>query len=157
MKLSWNSLKISIAGAKLTHLVKKDQAWDHGTMIEQVKIIFQLLQKVKSKGESQLIKKYMTISGYEKLKKNMEVIQLTDHIQMTGDIELTDVAIIEVHEGTFTKPDNFSAQVKGRDASQLTGSKNHGAHDFIEEWFFIRQGEWWLLDDIKIKKSLLKN
>jgi hypothetical protein len=69
MKLSWNSLKISIAGAKLTHLVKKDQAWDHGSMIEQVKIIFQLLQKVKSKGESQLIKKYMTISGYERLKK----------------------------------------------------------------------------------------
>src|SRR4030095_8653724 len=157
MKLSWNSLKISIAGAKLTHLVKKDQAWDHGSMIEQVKIIFQLLQKVKSKGESQLIKKYMTISGYEKLKKNMEVIQLTDHIPAVGDIELTDAAIIQVHEGTFTKPDNFSALVKGRDASQLTGLKNHGVPDFTEEWFFIRQGEWWLLDDIKVKKSLLKN
>ena len=87
----------------------------------------------------------------------MEVIQLTDHIQMTGDIELTDVAIVAVHEGTLTKPDNFSALVKGRDASQLTGLKNHGVHDFTEEWFFIRQGEWWLLDDIKVKKSLLKN
>ena len=157
MKLSWNSLKISIAGAKLSHLVKKNKAWDHGSMIEQVRIIFQVLRKVRSKGESQLIKNYMTISGYEKLKKNMEVVRLTDHIQMIGDVELTDAAIIEVHEGTFTKPDNFLAQVKGRDASQLTDLKNYGTHDFTEEWFFIRQGDWWLLDDIKVKKSLLKN
>jgi hypothetical protein len=99
----------------------------------------------------------MTIPGYEKLKKNMEVIQLTDHLSMNGYVELTDAAIIEVHEGTFTKPDNFLALVKGRDASQLTGLKNYGVHDFTEEWFFIRQGEWWLLDDIKVKKSFLKN
>ena len=157
MKLSWTSLKISIAGAKLSHLVKKDRAWDHGSMVEQVRIIFQLLRKVKSKGESQLIKKYMTISGYEKLKKNIEIIQLTDHMPMSGDVELTDAAIIEVHEATLTKPDNFLALVKGRDASQLTGLRNYGVHDFTEEWFFIRQGEWWLLDDIKVKRSLLKN
>ena len=99
----------------------------------------------------------MTISGYEKLKKNIEVIQLTDHIPMNGDLELTEAAIIEVHEGTFTKPDNFLAQVKGKDTSQLTGSKNYGGHDFTEEWFFVRQGEWWLLDDIKVKRSFLKN
>jgi hypothetical protein len=29
----------------------------------------------------------------------MEVIHLTDHIPTIGDIELTDAAIIEVHEG----------------------------------------------------------
>ena len=159
MKLSWNSLKISIAGAKLSHLVKKDQVWDHGSMIEQVKIIFQLLQKAKSKGDSQLIKKYLTVSGYGKLEKDMEVMQMTKYTSMHGHIELTDVAIIEVHEGTLTKPDNFLAMIKGKEnqydetkmASQLTHLKNYGVYDFTEEWFFIRQGEWWLLDDIKVK------
>jgi hypothetical protein len=42
MKLSWYGLKISIAGAKLSHLVQKDKIWDHGSMTEQVKTTFYL-------------------------------------------------------------------------------------------------------------------
>jgi hypothetical protein len=30
VKLSWKSLKVSIAGAKLSHLVQEEQIWDHG-------------------------------------------------------------------------------------------------------------------------------
>jgi hypothetical protein len=41
-------LKISIAGAKLSHLVKKYSIWDHCGTAEQGSIIFYLKQKAKS-------------------------------------------------------------------------------------------------------------
>jgi len=36
----------------------------------------------------------------------------------------------------------FSALIKGV-------SKNEPPETFLEQWYFIRQGEWWLLNGIK--------
>jgi hypothetical protein len=54
------------------------------------------------------------------------------------------------------KPDSFKALIKGKrktenDERNTTGkNENYGIEKFSEEWFFIRQGEWWLLDEMKI-------
>jgi predicted lipid-binding transport protein (Tim44 family) len=69
MKLSWNSLKISIAGAKLSHLVQKDKIWDHGSMAEQARIVFYLVQKTMINGNMDSLKKYLTASCFENLEK----------------------------------------------------------------------------------------
>ena len=71
MKFSWTDFKISIAGAKLSHLVQKDRIWDHGSMAEQTRIIFYLVQKAKASGNMELLKKQCTISCFEKLKTEL--------------------------------------------------------------------------------------
>ena len=62
MKFSWTSLKIYIAGAKLSHLVQKDRIWDHRGMAEQARIIFYLVQKAKDTRNIESLRKQDTIS-----------------------------------------------------------------------------------------------
>ena len=71
MRISFTSLKVSIAGAKLSHLVQKDKIWDHGSMAEQARIIFFLVQKAKSNVEIESLKKYCSISCFEKIRVRM--------------------------------------------------------------------------------------
>jgi predicted lipid-binding transport protein (Tim44 family) len=163
VKLSWNSLKISIAGAKLTHLVHKDKIWDHGTMVEQVKNIFYKLEKAKNKNDAELVKKYLTAPGFEKFKNEMEKRKLTGDPYMLAIAEMTRVDIIEVHERKKNKPDIFLAlinekrtqpiafrQVDNKDSgSNATSLKKLRPSNFKEEWRLVRHGDWWLLDEVK--------
>ena len=72
MQSIWYSIKISIAGAKLSHLVQKDQIWDHGSMIEQVRSVFYQLQKATAMADTEIVRKYVTIPGYESIKEQIE-------------------------------------------------------------------------------------
>ncbi len=157
MKISWNSLKISIAGARLSHLVQKDRIWDHGSMIEQVKTIFFKLQKVKNNGNIEYLKKYLTIACYEKLKKELRKLDKDGKTWVIKNPVIKEAAVIHVSPAKNNKPDNFRALIRGRGIEFVTG-KNHTTesinysdhiHDFSEQWIFVRQGDWWLLDGIK--------
>lgn len=157
MKLSWTSLKISIAGAKLSHLAQKDRIWDHGTMVEVVKIVFYQLQKIKNTGDEETIKKYLTIAGYEKLKNQMEKLKAAGKMPGSKNSKLKDVCIIEVMPATKKHPDFFKALIKGYEVynpgnwntSVESVSHDDIIHEFSDQWTFVRQGEWWLLDAIK--------
>lgn len=160
MKLSWTSLKISIAGAKLSHLTQKDRIWDHGTMVEFVKIVFYQLQKIRHTGDGETLKKYLTIAGYEKLKKQMDELKNVGKIPPNIISKLKDVCIIEVMPATKKHPDFFKALIKGYEVynpgnvntSVETVKHDDIIHEFSEQWTFVRQGEWWLLNDC-IKKG----
>jgi len=151
IKLSWNSLKISIAGAKLSHLVQKDKIWDHGSMTEQAKNIFYQVEKARHKKDAEIVKKYLTLNGFEKLKAEIDGFE--NERSFLKNSVLTEIFIIHVTPGKKQRPDSFKALIKGKrkTANDLipleTG--NYGIENFSEEWFFIRQGEWWLLDGIK--------
>ena len=80
MRISFTSIKVSIAGAKLSHLVKKNRVWDHGSMVEQVKAVFMQLQKFIAKGDEATIKKYLTAHGYELFKHKIETEPNADKI-----------------------------------------------------------------------------
>jgi predicted lipid-binding transport protein (Tim44 family) len=159
MKLSWNSLKISIAGAKLSHLVQKDKIWDHGTMIEFVKIFFYQVQKTRNGEDDEAIKKYITVTGYEKLKRQMEDLQAAGKMRVIKNSRLKQIAIIDVMPSTNKHSDFFIALVKGyqvhdfEDWNNSVQSVKHDdiIHEFSEQWSFVRQGEWWLLDGTKSK------
>ena len=71
MKISWTSLKVSIAGAKLSHLVQEDKIWDHGSMTEQARIAFHVVVKATNSANSDLLKKYCTVSCLQKFKAAM--------------------------------------------------------------------------------------
>jgi hypothetical protein len=152
VKLSWTSLRVSIAGAKLSHLVQKDKIWDHGSMTEQVKSIFYQLEKAKNRKDPEAIKKYLTINGFEKLRTSIEAPAETSPFRNSV---LTEISIIHVRQGKAEKPDSFKALVKGK--RKLEESlipveiSNYGIENFSEEWIFTRQGEWWLLDNMKIR------
>jgi hypothetical protein len=75
VKLSWTRLKISIAGARLTHLVQKDKIWDHGSMIEQAKTIFFKLKRVKGVGNIEDARKYLSADCFHKLKKELDDLE----------------------------------------------------------------------------------
>jgi predicted lipid-binding transport protein (Tim44 family) len=145
MKISWTSLKISIAGAKLSHLVQKDKIWDHGSMAEQARIIFCLVQKAKCNGNIESLKKYLTVSCFEKLKKSMN--QDVDKSSGMENHVIKELAVMEAHPGKNNEPDMFTALIKGISKDETIG--NDHTNEFTAQWSFVRQGDWWLLDEIK--------
>lgn len=141
MKLSWTSIKISIAGAKLSHLVQKDKIWDHGSMAEQARIIFYLVQKARASRNIEALRKHCSISCFEKLKNELERGEDQKSILITNPV-INELAIINVQPGKKNRPDMFCVLITGH-------SKDNAAKEFGTEWSFVRQGEWWLLDQIK--------
>jgi len=156
MKLSWNSLKISIAGARLSHLVQKDKIWDHGSMTEQVKIVFYQVEKARNKKDAGSLKKYLTQSGFEKLKWDIEAFEKIR--SFFKNAVLTEISIIHVRPGKKEKPDRFRALIKGKrkNSEDLIPVElnNYGIANFSEEWLFVRQGDWWLLEEIKPVRTI---
>jgi predicted lipid-binding transport protein (Tim44 family) len=161
MKISWNSLKVSITGARLSHLVQTDSIWDHGTMIEHIKTVFFQVQKAKMKGEADGLKKYMTLAGYEKLKKQMNELPLTGKKEIKN-YKIKEVAVIDVMPATNKHADFFTALLKGYETTDIADLNNSGqvlqhddiTHEFSEQWVFVRQGDWWMLDEMKTKKHI---
>jgi hypothetical protein len=151
MKLSWNSLKVSIAGARLSHLVQKDKIWDHGSMTEQVKNVFFQVEKARHKKDAETVKKYLTLNGFEKLKAEIDGFE--NARSFVKNSVLTEIFITQVARSKKHRPDSFKALVKGKRKTEEDlipiGVGNYGIENFSEEWFFVRQGEWWLLDGIK--------
>jgi predicted lipid-binding transport protein (Tim44 family) len=164
MRISWTSLKISIAGAKLTHLVQKDKIWDHGSMIEQVKAIFFKLKRIKTNGNIEDLTKYLTEGCYEKIKQELEDLEKNEKKWLIKNLLIKEISIIEVNVAKNEKPDCFTAMIKVTGIEFIADKKNVAElinysdkiRNFSEQWSFVRQGEWWLLDEMKIKKFLLK-
>jgi hypothetical protein len=149
MKLSWTSLKISIAGAKLSHLVQKDKIWDHGSMAEQARIIFYLVHKARTNGNIGSLKKQCSVSCFEKL--NYELDELNRNKKaFIGSPILKEIAIIDVQPGKNNKPDMFCAMMRGYLKEGSTAEfKTDRGQKFMAKWSFIRQGDWWMLDEIR--------
>ena len=141
MKLSWISLKISIAGAKLSHLVQKDRIWDHGSMTEQARIIFDLVLKAKTQENAELLKKQCSVSCFEKLKMEIEQTRSRKSLWIPDPI-VKEIAITGVQPGKKNKSDMFHAMIKGV-------SKKDPPEKFKARCCFVRQGEWWLLNEIQ--------
>jgi hypothetical protein len=59
--------------------------------------------------------------------------------------------------GEKTKAGQIQSNDQGKDLGRYHPIEitNHGIENFSEEWFFIRQGEWWLLDGIRSWHSIL--
>ena len=148
MKFLLESIKISIAGAKLSHLVQKDKIWDHGSMTEQARIIFYLVHKSKSSGKLESLKKCVTSSYFETLVKDMNTAH---NIFWQGeDPVITELAVIEVSPRKINKPDMFTAIIKGHSKTkEVATGKSIEPAKFSMRWCFIRQGEWWMLDEIR--------
>lgn len=149
MHLSWNSLKISYAGARISHLAQKDAIWDFGSMIEQVKTIFMQIEKARKNGQPEFLKKYMTHNGYDSISKKM-----FDSWSRPGELILDKVAILEVHVKNKHLPDRFCALIKVRrimkEGADLS-TRKAGSQNFSEHWMFHRQGDWWALHYLKEK------
>jgi hypothetical protein len=152
MKLSWNYFKISIAGAKLSHLVQEDKIWDHGSMTEQVKNIFYQVEKAKNRKEPEFVRKYVTPNALEQIV--LLIAKMEADKSLSKNTVLTQVSIIDVSLRTTTRPDRFTAFIKGKrkaeenETAQILKSnkQSFGIENFSQRWHFIRQGEWWLLD-----------
>src|SRR5688572_16556056 len=110
MKLSWTSLKISIAGAKLSHLALKDKIWDHGSMAEQARIIFYLVQKAKANCDVGSIRKQCSISGFEKIENEIREGDSQRSLPIVNPV-IHEIAIIDVQAGKNEKPDMFCALI----------------------------------------------
>lgn len=148
MRLSWNSLKVSIAGAMLSHLVQKDKIWDHGSMAEQARIIFFMVQKARTNGNIELLRKQCTAAGFEHLiieQENQKKILMKEP-------SIKEIAVVEVHPGKNNKPDMFAALISGC-TKDVMGSNTK---EFAAQCSFVRQGEWWLLDEMRVK-AFFKN
>lgn len=148
MKLSWTSLKISIAGAKLSHLVQKDRIWDHGSMAEQARIIFYLVHKAKANGNIESLQKQCSVSCFEKLKNELGELSINKKTVIIKPV-IKEISIIDVRPRRNNKPDMFCAMMKGylKDASH-TDPETEYDQKLIVKWTFIRQGDWWVLDEI---------
>lgn len=157
MKLTWNSLKISLTGAKLSHLVQKDKIWDHGSMIEQAKTIFFKVKKAKHNGNIDDLRKYLTEKCFEKLKRELDDLRKKGKRWIVKNPVIKEVAIIEVSEGKNKKPDCFVALLKSAGIQFIAAGNAPVAFtldgdrvkNFSEQWSFVRDGDWWILDEMK--------
>jgi predicted lipid-binding transport protein (Tim44 family) len=141
---------MSIAGARLSHLVQKDKIWDHGSMTEQVKNVFYQVEKAKNKKDTETVKKYLTARAFEQLEQLM--LNPAHKNPLIKNAVLSEVWIIDVTVATIKTTDRFTAIIKGKgkmNEEMLSGKKNYGIENFSEKWFFVREGEWWLLDHMK--------
>jgi hypothetical protein len=138
MRISFTSLKVSIAGAKLSHLVQKDRIWDHGSMVEQARIIFCLAQKARNSKNIDMLKKSCSMICFEQLK----IEASAQKKQLIAEPIINEIAIVEVYPGKNTRSDKFTALIKGE-------SKDDAHEKFKSECVFVRQGDWWMLDKIK--------
>lgn len=149
MKFSLNSLKISIAGAKLSHLVQKDTAWDHGSMIEQVRTVFIYLKKAFLRSDPSAVKKCMTSNGYNKISKDIELKKGNTIV----NADLMSVEIIAVVPARNHHPDKFKALIKlkrTQEESLTEPLSFYKSNRLLEqEWLFVHEGNWWLLDEMK--------
>jgi len=142
MKLSWTSFKISMAGAKLSHLVQKDKVWDHGSMVELVKNVFYKIEKAKQRNDTELLKRYVTEKAYIEC---MRIFENESSKVPFSNAMLGEVSIIEVKEKTNKSPDRFTALIKGKQRA----TKGNSILNFSKRWQFIRETDWWLLDEMK--------
>ena len=139
---------MSIAGAKLSHLVQKDKIWDHGSMAEQARIIFYLVHKAKAGGNIESLKKQCSVSCFERIEA--EIASRETGRSMVIVPMIKELAIIDVQPGKNNKPDRFCSLIKYHLKESFNGIETEdNSKEFITEWCFIRQGEWWVLNDIK--------
>ncbi len=118
-------------------------------MTEQARIIFYLVQKAKETGNIESLKKQCSASCFEKLKTEMKAGEEQKSSLITNPV-IKEIAIIEAHSGKKNKSDMFCALIRG-------SSKDVPLEKFTTQWSFVRQGDWWVLDQIKTKKSILNN
>ncbi|WP_327059379.1 TIM44-like domain-containing protein [Lacibacter sediminis] len=149
MKFSWTSLQISIAGARLSHLVQKDKIWDHGSMIENSRILFYLVQKAMNTGKIESLKKHVTLSCYQELEKEMDSIKKKGLLNSNENPVITELAVISVCERKNNKPDMFKASIKGYLRKEGSTVLDNNQHRFSFNCSFVRQGDWWLLHEMK--------
>jgi predicted lipid-binding transport protein (Tim44 family) len=143
MKISWTSLKVSIAGAKLSHLVQEDKIWDHGSMTEQARIAFHVVIKATNSANSDLLKKYCTVSCLQKFKAAMNDKKRKQDFLKASPV-IKELAVISVHKGKHNRPDMFTALIKGEAKNDsITG---YYKKRFSIQWSFVRQGDWWILN-----------
>jgi hypothetical protein len=142
MKLSWTSFKISVTGARLSHLVQKDKIWDHGTMVEQVKNIFYKMEKAEQRSDAGLVKRNVTEKAYLELVHSFQT-KMGKPVFSAG--MLGEVSIIKIKEKSNKTPDGFTALIKGKQRS----AKGNSILSFSRRWHFIREGDWWLLDQME--------
>ncbi len=135
---------MSIAGAKLSHLVQKDKIWDHGSMAEQARIIFYVVCKAYASGNIESLKKQCSFSCFEKLKNEIE--ENSDRKTVKNPV-IKEIAITDVQPGKNNRPDMFCALIRG---------VSNEEDEFKTQCSFVRQGEWWMLDSIKTNRSILK-
>jgi len=162
MRISWTSLKISFAGAKLTHLVQKDKIWDHGSMIEQVKTIFFKLKRIKSNGNVEDLKKYLTERCYGKIEEELDELEKNGKTWVIKNLLIKEVSVMEVSIAKNQKPDCFTAMIKVIGIEFIADKKNVAEminysdkiRNFSEQWSFVRQGEWWMLNDMKNSRMI---
>jgi hypothetical protein len=148
MKFFLESIRISIAGARLSHLVQKDRIWDHGSMTEQARIIFCLVHKSKSNGNIESLKKCVTNSYFEKLVTEMNKAQ--NIFWQSEEPMITELAVIEVSLRKIHRPEMFVAVIKGHSKTKaISPGKVDQPAKFSMHWRFVRQGEWWMLDGIR--------
>jgi len=143
MKYFWDSLKVSFTGARLSHLVQKDKIWDHGSMTEYTRIIFNMVQKAKSNKNVESLQKQCTVSCFNKLKKELD--QKQNHLsELIKYPVIKELAFVCARPGKKRKHDKFTALITS------VGDNDHVSKSILTgHWSFVRQGEWWLLDKIR--------
>lgn len=91
-------------------------------------------------GNLESLKKQCTFSCFERIKIEIDEAEKNDTMIVNPVIK--ELAIIEVQPGKQNRPDMFSALIKGF-------FKNGKSYEFKTECIFLRQGDWWVLHEIK--------
>jgi predicted lipid-binding transport protein (Tim44 family) len=127
-------------------------------MIEQVKMVFFKLKKAKANGDIQDWRKYLTLGCYEELEKETDQLNKTGKKRIIKNEMIKEIAVLEVSRRKNNKPDCFTALIRSsgiqfiadQNATEELINYSDRVLNFSKYWSFIRQGDWWVLDKIKV-------
>ncbi|QNA43304.1 hypothetical protein H4075_14600 [Lacibacter sediminis] len=118
-------------------------------MIENSRILFYLVQKAMNTGKIESLKKHVTLSCYQELEKEMDSIKKKGLLNSNENPVITELAVISVCERKNNKPDMFKASIKGYLRKEGSTVLDNNQHRFSFNCSFVRQGDWWLLHEMK--------
>jgi hypothetical protein len=149
-------LRIARTRKRLTRFAELDIAWDFKKLERTVEQTYFKVQKAWNDDNLKPVEYLLTEKMLKKLRFQLDYYKSINKKNVLEKIELNSVNIISANDSEDDSKDTFKAAIIGSmidyDLNLKTGRKignNWYSKSFAETWTFLRNGDDWLLDEIK--------
>lgn len=150
------------AKKRIADFERFDTTWNQELIKSRIEIIFFKLQQSITERDLTQIKDYLTEKMYKKQTELIQHLIIKKKINKLESIKLVESTIISVTDFIDDNKDIFTCHVNGKMINYFVDEKtqkiisgdNSHYKPFEELWYFTRQGNNWLLDDIDSKVNI---
>lgn len=150
------------AKKRIADFERYDNTWNQELIKSRVETIFFKLQQSITERDLTLVKNYLTEKMYKKQAEIIQYLIIKKKINKLESVKLVESTIISVTDFKDDNKDIFTCHLNGKMINYFVDEKTQkiisgdSSHykTFEELWYFTRQGNNWLLDDIDSKVNI---